>query len=234
MNWYLEPLKRIFDWRGRATRKEYWLFYLMGPASCYILSVALLVIQIRAGAISSAEDYEWSLLSYALAAYIIAITLACIALTVRRFHDIDKSAWHLLWFFFPIPLVGFIYWLGSMCTEGTSGNNRYGPNPQPNPEAPQAAPSQDLKPLPLSSESNDGPEQTKSTETTTSVTEEDPQVAELREQLAAAEAAAAAKAATNRLQERRTQLIERIHGLEEAVMEAENKLNELKNSDDSS
>jgi uncharacterized membrane protein YhaH (DUF805 family) len=236
MKWYLEPLKRALDWKGRATRKEYWLFYVMGLASAYILLVPVFVMAVSAGATFSAAGFnpEGPVILAILGwfAYYLAIVLAHIALSVRRLHDTDKSAWHLLLFF--IPLAGFVLWLVFMCTEGTRGDNRYGPNPQPSPKASQPASSQDLTPPPPSSESIGGSEQSRSTETTTSVTAEDSQVAELREKLAAAEAAAATKTAADRLQERRTQLIERIHGLEEEVTGAENKLSELMNSGDSS
>jgi uncharacterized membrane protein YhaH (DUF805 family) len=48
--------------------------------------------------------------------------------TVRRLHDIDRSGW---WIFINlIPLIGAIVLLVFALSEGTPGNNRYGPSPK--------------------------------------------------------------------------------------------------------
>ena len=47
-----------------------------------------------------------------------------LAVTVRRFHDINKSGWFVLITF--IPLLGWIAWLIWMCTEGSKAKNRFG------------------------------------------------------------------------------------------------------------
>ncbi|MBO4312816.1 MAG: DUF805 domain-containing protein, partial [Desulfovibrio sp.] len=50
--------------------------------------------------------------------------LPCIAVSVRRLHDINKSGWfYLFWF---IPLVGWIFLIIWFCTPSDPGMNRYG------------------------------------------------------------------------------------------------------------
>ncbi len=67
--------------------------------------------------------------------YALAVLIPSIAVTVRRFHDQDKSGWWYLGLTVVslIPLVGFlasIALLVFMCLEGTRGSNRFGPDPK--------------------------------------------------------------------------------------------------------
>ena len=156
--------------------------------------------------------------------------LANVASALRRLHDTDKSGWYQL--LFLIPMAGFILWLIFMCTEGTRGDNQYGPNPLiagANP--PTSSPSLDRTPpssFPLTQEGS-VPNQLPTTEAPQKP--EDPQVADLREKLANAEAALTEKTVAARQQERRMQLAEHIHALEEEIADAENDLVKLQNPD---
>ena len=51
-----------------------------------------------------------------------------VAVIVRRLHDIYRSGWWSL--ILVIPLIGPIVILVFMCLDGTSGNNRFGPDPK--------------------------------------------------------------------------------------------------------
>ena len=58
----------------------------------------------------------------------VAYVWICIALYVKRLHDIDKSGWNLLWTL--LPLFGsllLLYWTGFK--KGTTGANRFGIDP---------------------------------------------------------------------------------------------------------
>jgi uncharacterized membrane protein YhaH (DUF805 family) len=60
--------------------------------------------------------------------YGLVVIIPSLAVTVRRLHDIDRSGW---WIFINlIPLIGAIVLLVFAVSEGTPGNNRYGPNPK--------------------------------------------------------------------------------------------------------
>jgi uncharacterized membrane protein YhaH (DUF805 family) len=51
----------------------------------------------------------------------LGIIIPSIAVTVRRMHDVDKSGWFCL-----IPIYGLVL----CCTNGTQGQNRFGPDPK--------------------------------------------------------------------------------------------------------
>lgn len=113
MNWYLKVLKQYADFNGRARRKEYWMFFLINTIISY-------------GIIGIAFAAELPALSSVSSVYSLAVLIPSIAVGVRRMHDVGKSGWFLL-----IPIYNLIL----ACTNGTEGENEYGPDPKnPNSE----------------------------------------------------------------------------------------------------
>ena len=47
---------------------------------------------------------------------------------VRRFHDMNKSGWTVLWAL--IPIIGALIVLGMLAGDGTKGKNKFGPKPK--------------------------------------------------------------------------------------------------------
>jgi len=92
------------DGTGRATRPEFWYFYLF-----YV------IVWVTIGALRSTM---FGIIGLALSVVQIAVMIPIIAVSVRRMHDIDKSGWFVL-----IP----IYNLVLLATPGTVGANRFGP-----------------------------------------------------------------------------------------------------------
>ena len=125
MNWYLKVLKQYVDFKGRARRKEYWMFFLFNFIAAFTLALL-------GGMIAGALDApELAMIPYFM--YALGIIVPSIAAVVRRLHDQNKSGWYLLVYF--IPFVGFIWLLVLLCTEGDAGPNEYGPDPKnPNSE----------------------------------------------------------------------------------------------------
>lgn len=117
MEWMLMPLKRYADFTGRSRRKEYWMFAL------FQLIVALVPMFLIIS-ISDLTAGVPALLWVFLLVYLAVFLIPTIAVTVRRFHDQDKSGWFYLLSF--IPYVGGIAVFVFMCLEGTSGANRFG------------------------------------------------------------------------------------------------------------
>jgi len=78
--WATLPLKKYADFTGRASRKEFWLFFL------------LLLLAFIAGAIISTPMGEEAL-GGIIALIMLSTLVPSLALTVRRFHDQDKSGW---------------------------------------------------------------------------------------------------------------------------------------------
>jgi hypothetical protein len=94
-------LSKYATFTGRASRSEYWFFFLF-----------TFIIGIFAGIISAVTGSD--AVGYAIQA---AFWIPGLAVSIRRMHDLDKSGWFIL-----IPIYNFILTL----TPGTSGSNRFG------------------------------------------------------------------------------------------------------------
>lgn len=113
MEWYLKVLKNYATFSGRARRKEYWMFVLFNT----IVGFVLWILDIIIGTYFVLDGL-----------YCLAIILPSLAVSVRRLHDIGKSGW---WMFISlIPLIGGIWLLVLFVTDGTPGENTYGPSPK--------------------------------------------------------------------------------------------------------
>ena len=111
MNWYTDAFKHYFDFDGRASRRAYWMFALFNIIAALIAAAIDAVLGIKL------FDPLYSL----------AVAIPSLALLVRRFHDIDRSAWNLLWLF--LPLIGWIVIFVMTVLRGTEGPNNYGEDP---------------------------------------------------------------------------------------------------------
>jgi uncharacterized membrane protein YhaH (DUF805 family) len=111
MNYYLTVLKKYAVFSGRARRAEYWYFVLFN----IIIAFGLGIIEGLSGIASETDE------SVLASIYQLAIFIPSIAVGVRRMHDVNKSGWFLL-----IPIYNFIL----AVTDGTKGDNKYGPDPK--------------------------------------------------------------------------------------------------------
>lgn len=108
MNWYLKVLKEYANFKGRARRKEYWMFSLFNIIIIY--GIIFLSIGINVPELAIVANV-----------YILATLVPSLAVGVRRMHDAGKSGWFLL-----IP----IYSLILACTDSEAGSNKWGANPK--------------------------------------------------------------------------------------------------------
>lgn len=124
MNWYLKALRQYADFKGRARRKEFWMFTLISILIGLVLQLVDTMLGIQftnTGRYSMSYGPIYSL-------YSLAMFIPTLAVSVRRLHDINKSGWYLLlWLFI---LIGWIWLLVLHCIEGTSGPNRFGADPK--------------------------------------------------------------------------------------------------------
>lgn len=120
MNWYLAALQKYADFNGRARRKEYWFFTLFNV----LFAIVAFVLDHVTGLVIAGIGYGPIYLFYTLAFFIPGLAVA-----VRRLHDVGKSGWMVL--ISLIPLVGAIWLLILMVTEGQPEENEYGPAPKP-------------------------------------------------------------------------------------------------------
>ncbi len=117
--------KRYVDFSGRSSRSEYWWVQLFYILTIIILTLPLIIAMASSpnGKLSDSNMF-WI---FPVVVFILAGIIPMIALTVRRFHDQDKSGWFFLLNF--IPSVGGIIVLVFMCLKGTAGPNRFGHDP---------------------------------------------------------------------------------------------------------
>lgn len=120
MNWYLKVVRDNYaNFKGRARRKEYWMFFLVNFIISFIISSIFAVVAITSKLPTLASvGYLYSL----------AILLPSLAVAVRRLHDVGKSGWWIL--IGIIPIIGTIWIIVLLATDSTPGENKWGPNPK--------------------------------------------------------------------------------------------------------
>lgn len=109
MDIYFSVLKKYTEFSGRASRKEYWTFFIINFIIVFLLELI--------------EGLIWDARIFS-GLYSLFVLLPGLAVFVRRLHDTDRSGW---WFFLSfIPLIGaFILFIFTV-QAGTPGENRYG------------------------------------------------------------------------------------------------------------
>lgn len=112
MSWYIQAIKNYCNFSGRARRTEYWMFALISAVIVFVLGIIDGIIGIK----------------ILTNLYSLFIVIPELALSFRRLHDIDKSAWWLLIAF--VPVVGAIILLVFSLKAGTIGANTYGADPK--------------------------------------------------------------------------------------------------------
>lgn len=126
------PFKRYVDFEGRSTRLEYWMFTLLWWI-VIILFTGMIIVDIPPSGQPNAEPGPLvGIGAVLLMLWIMATVIPCIALTVRRLHDQDKSGGLAILFYVLSFLFSFLGWIVQtifMCLPGTAGPNQYGPDP---------------------------------------------------------------------------------------------------------
>ncbi|MEL4016274.1 DUF805 domain-containing protein [Dryocola clanedunensis] len=118
MDWYFKVLRNYVGFRGRARRKEYWMFILVNLVLTGVLSILDKMLGLKIAADEGMLTTIYGLL----------IMLPSWAVQFRRLHDTDRSAWWLL--LVLIPIIGWIVILIFNCQNGTPGENRFGSDPK--------------------------------------------------------------------------------------------------------
>ncbi|HEX6376262.1 MAG TPA: DUF805 domain-containing protein [Allosphingosinicella sp.] len=123
MHWVFRPWRQSFNFSGRATRREYWLFQVQLVAAYIALMflTGMLIELFHSIVINGA-------MAVVLVLFMAFILVASMSAGVRRVHDHDKTGWLFLLSF--IPLAGWIFFLIMTLTPGTAGENSYGYDPR--------------------------------------------------------------------------------------------------------
>jgi len=120
MDWYLEPWKKCTDFRGRASRAEYWSFFFAN------LLISIVVRGGAALALQTGSELVSLVIYGAGLLYCLAVILPWSACAVRRLHDSEKSGWWVLLALIPVIQLAIVVLL---LLKGDAGQNRYGPPP---------------------------------------------------------------------------------------------------------
>lgn len=121
-----ESIKTCFQryaafFSGRASRSEFWWFYLF-----LVILVGLLLV--NRGTTAPLSNVE-AILGAALLLLLLVAFFPALSVWVRRLHDVDWRGW---WVLFPVINVVLTFF------PGTQGENRFGPDPLAQDEEPSS------------------------------------------------------------------------------------------------
>lgn len=131
-------LSKYLDFSGRASRSEYWFFFLFSQ----LTNIAANVIDY--GVLGRRENDVTPVATLCA----LVLFLPSLSALIRRLHDINVTGWAALWplVFAPLALllmlgdagviIYSLLWLGALifviyklAQRGTDGSNKYGPDP---------------------------------------------------------------------------------------------------------
>lgn len=112
-DWYLVPLKKYFDFKGRASRKEYWTFVLINQLFYTSFSLLTYYVEHSLGIVNLIG--------------LIVLVIPSLAVFVRRLHDTGRSGW--LFLLVLIPVIGGLISLYFLLQKGKPETNEYGSDP---------------------------------------------------------------------------------------------------------
>ncbi len=119
MTAYFDAMLRYFEFSGRSSRAQYWLYWLICTLICLLAVGADYVLL----GIYPTAEHPGPLAAFAAIIHI----FPGLSVTVRRLHDIGRSGW---WYWLQlIPIIGAIIHLVMMCTRGDEWDNDFGSAP---------------------------------------------------------------------------------------------------------
>jgi len=123
MKFFIDGIKNYANFSDRATRQQYWMFYLF-----YILiTIALTLIDMALGLYD-----PMSAMGLFSTIFTLGLLIPSIAILARRLHDIGRSGWWIL--LVIIPLIGALVLLIFAVLDSEKGLNKWGEStkyPQP-------------------------------------------------------------------------------------------------------
>jgi uncharacterized membrane protein YhaH (DUF805 family) len=127
MNMMFEPLKKYAQFSGRAQRAEFWQFWLFTVVVSIVFQVLLGAVGggMAPGATPTGVGMVVALIYLVV---MLGLLIPSLAVSFRRLHDTDRSAWWLL--IGLIPILGALVLLYFYIVDGTPGPNKFGPDPK--------------------------------------------------------------------------------------------------------
>ncbi len=142
MHYFTDVIKKYTVFKGRASRKEYWMFLLFYFILYFVLGIFI-------GVINASFKIN---LNFLFIVFVLATALPTYGVSMRRLHDINLSGWWILlsvlsgimyniikmipqipkWLSIIIALVSLVIslvYIVLLATKGKPGSNKYGENP---------------------------------------------------------------------------------------------------------
>tara|TARA_B000000477_G_scaffold124521_1_gene132414 strand:- start:404 stop:784 length:381 start_codon:yes stop_codon:yes gene_type:complete len=107
------------DFNGRSSRSEYWWATLFVALTSIFTNILTLFLGLSGSIVAI-------IVLLLIVIFSLFLTIASLALVVRRLHDTNKSGWWYLIIFTIIGVLPLLYWY---CKKGDEGENRFGSNP---------------------------------------------------------------------------------------------------------
>ena len=114
-------------YRGRSRRSEYWWFFLFSYLAFYPWFYGWVLVSSVLAAVELEILFGLSLFAWILS-FLPIFFLPWLSLSVRRMHDVNRSGFWLLGYFFPI--VGWIILWIVKAQPSQSRSNVYGADPR--------------------------------------------------------------------------------------------------------
>ncbi len=119
MNWYLKVLNKYSDFNGRASKSEFWTFTFYNFIFIILSIILDNLFEITIDDLGFGPIYIL---------YFLTLLTPNLAVNVRRLHDVGKSGW--LFLISLIPIIGTIWLIIQLISDGELGENEYGINPE--------------------------------------------------------------------------------------------------------
>ena len=110
---------RLKDFNGSSSWSEYWWATLFITLTSIFTNILTLFLGLSGSIVAI-------IVLLLIVIFSLFLTIASLALVVRRLHDTNKSGWWYLIIFTIIGILPLLYWY---CKKGDEGENRFGSNP---------------------------------------------------------------------------------------------------------
>lgn len=119
-NLHLE--QRFLSTHGRINRQIFILYFI-----CFLLFATLMIVPTSSIIIGNSSDLIIEIITTISSVTIEIAFLPSLFLTAKRLHDLNKSAVYMT--LYVIPFINILFFLYLCLAKGTSGENKYGPDP---------------------------------------------------------------------------------------------------------
>ena len=126
--WLILPYRRMFEFRGRSRRREFFSLVLSGIVVFLLFFSAFIPLHLWDKAAAGEINGGDIVAILGMAILVLVWAWAHMAVCIRRVHDQDRTGW--LYLISYVPYVGGLIVFVMMCLPGTPGPNRYGADPK--------------------------------------------------------------------------------------------------------